>query len=139
MTTSQRGFSCVEVLLSVVLLAVLLVPALEALQTGITGTQTAAQLARHQALRAKMELVLSKPFADLYAQTYLPGANTADWVSPSLSDPSGTPNRRNVVLYRYDATTHALSAADTGLIYVAVHYEGQGADAGLNTLVGRWW
>ncbi|HYE86252.1 MAG TPA: hypothetical protein VEA16_07845, partial [Vicinamibacterales bacterium] len=107
--------------------------------TGITGTQSAAQLARHQALRDKMELVLSKPFADLYAQTYLPGANTAGWVSASLSDPAGAPNRRNVVLHRYDASTRALSGADTGLLYVAVFYEGQGTDAALNTLVGRWW
>ena len=138
-TSAQRGFSYVEILLSVVLLAMLLVPALEALQTGITGTQSAAQLARHQALRDKMELVLSKPFADLYAQTYLPGANTGDWVSASLSDPAGAPNQRNVVLYRYDATTRALSSADTGLLYVAVFYQGQSGDAGLSTLVGRWW
>lgn len=139
MTSGQRGFSYVEILLSVVLLALLLVPALEALQTGITGTQSAPLLARNLALRDKMELVLSKPFADLYAQTYLPGANTVGWISTSLSDPTGTPNRRNVVLYRYDAASGALSSADTGLLYVAVYYEGQGAGAMLSTLLGRWW
>jgi hypothetical protein len=86
-----------------------------------------------------MEQVLAKPFSELYSQTYLPGGNTTSSVSASLSDPSGTPNQRSVVLYRYDASTAALSAADTGLVYVSVYYEAEGAAKGLNTLVGRWW
>lgn len=136
---AQRGFSYVEVLLSVVLLAVLLVPALEALQTAVAGNQNAALVGRHLALQDKMERVLSRPFADLYAQTYAPGGNTTTSVSASLSDPVGTPARRNVVLYRYDASSAAPSAADTGLLFVGVHYETEPADRALTTLVGRWW
>ena len=96
-------------------------------------------VARQLALRDKMERVLARPFADLYAQTYAPGGNTTTSVSASLSDAAGTPDRRNVVLYRYDASSSALSAADTGLVYVAVYYEAEGASLGLTTLVGRWW
>ena len=136
---AQRGFSYVEVLLSVVLLAVLLVPALESLQSAIAGNANAALVGRHLALQDKMERVLSRPFADLYTQTYAPGGNTTTSVSASLSDAAGTPQRRNVVLYRYDASAKALSAADTGLVFVAVYYENEPADRALTTLVGRWW
>ena len=136
---AQRGFSYVEILLSVVLLAVLLVPALEALQTAVAGNQNAALVSRHLALQDKMERVLSRPFADLYTQTYAPGGNTTTSVSASLSDAVGTPARRNVVLYRYDASAAALSAADTGLVFIAVYYENEPADRALTTLVGRWW
>jgi type II secretory pathway component PulJ len=136
---AQRGFSYVEVLLSVVLLAVLLVPALESLQSAIAGNANAAVIRRHLALQDKMERVLSRPFADLYTQTYAPGGNTTTSVSASLSDPVGAPQRRNVVLYRYDASAAAPSAADTGLLFVAVYYENEPADRTLTTLVGRWW
>jgi type II secretory pathway pseudopilin PulG len=134
-----HGFSYLEILLSVILLFVLLVPALEALQSGIAGGQNAPVAARQLALRDKMEQVLAKPFADLYSQTYVPGANTTSSVSASLSDPTGAPDRRNVVLYRYDATTAALSANDTGLLFVGAYYEAEGASRALSTLVGRWW
>jgi type II secretory pathway component PulJ len=136
---AQRGFSYVEILLSVVLLAVLLVPALEALQSAIAGNANAALVSRHLALQDKMERVLSRPFAELYTQSYAPGGNTTTSVSASLSDPAGTPERRNVVLYRYDASAKALSAADTGLVFIAVYYENEPADRALTTLVGRWW
>jgi type II secretory pathway component PulJ len=135
---AQRGFSYVEILLSVVLLAVLLVPALEALQSAIAGNANAALVSRHLALQDKMERVLSRPFADLYRETYS-GGNTTTSVSASLSDSVGTPERRNVVLYRYDASAKALSAADTGLVFIAVYYENEPADRALTTLVGRWW
>ena len=134
----QRGFSYVEILLSVVLLGLLLVPALEALQSAIAGDRSAALVGRHLALQDKMERVLARPYADLYAQTYAAGGNTTS-VSATLSDPVGAPARRNVVLYRYDASAAALSAADTGLLYVAVYYETEGPGSALAMLVGRWW
>lgn len=136
--SAERGFSYAEVLLSVVLLAVLLVPALQALQSGIAGGSSPAAAARQAMLRAKMEEVLAKPFYDLYAQTYAGGGNTVTSVSAALSDAAG-PNRRVVVLYRYDAAAKALSANDTGLVFVSVYYEADGGAQALNTLAGRWW
>src|SRR6266851_9705847 len=93
----ERGFSYVEILLSVVLLTVLLVPALQALQSSVAGGQSPSLAARQLTLRDKMEQMLAKPFADLYAKTYLEGNATS--ASASLSDPAGAPGRRMVVLY----------------------------------------
>lgn len=135
----QRGFSYVEVLLAMILLVVLLVPAMEALQAGVANNQGGAVLARELKLREKMESVLAKPFATLYAESYAPGGNTSTSISASLSDPVGAADRRNVVLYRYDAASDALSGADTGVLYVKVYYEIDGSANALSTLVGRWW
>ena len=136
----QRGFSYAEVLLSVVLLAILLVPALQALNTGIAGSAGATGLSQRQlSLRSKMEEVLSTPFSQLYAQTYLGGGNTTTSVSTSFSDASGALDRRVVVFYRFDAATNALSTNDTGLLYVNIYYEAEGSANSLNTLAGRWW
>lgn len=135
----QTGFSYVEVLLSAVLLTVLLVPALQALQTGITGSDTSSAASRQLRLRAKLEEVLARPFAKLYAETYLAGGNTTGSVSAAFSDAVGQTERRVVVLYRYDASTNALSGSDTGLLFVSVHYEADGSAGALSTLAGRWW
>lgn len=133
----ERGFSYVEVLLSMILLAVLLVPALESLQTGIIGSQAAAITTQQLALRDKMERVAARPFYDLYAMTYQPGGNNAG-INAALSDPAGTPNRRAVALYRYDPAAATLTNNDTGVVAISVYYESQPGIA-LNTLVGRWW
>ena len=135
----QCGLSYVEVLLSVVLLAILLVPALQALQSGIAGGQSSSLAARQLTLRAKMEEVVAKPFYDLYKETYLAGGNTTTSVSAAFSDAAGAANRRVVVLYRYDASAKAISSNDTGLVFVSVYYEADGSANALNTLAGRWW
>ena len=127
-----------EVLLSVVLLAVLLVPALQALQSGIRDGATPSMAARPPLLRAKMEEVLSNPFPELYAATYVAGGNTTG-VNATFSDAAGATDRRVVVLYRYDVSTKALSASDTGLLYVSVYYSADGSANALTTLAGRWW
>jgi Tfp pilus assembly protein PilV len=134
----QHGFSYVEVLLSVILLAVLLVPALQALQSGIRDGATPSMAARPPLLRAKMEEVLSNPFPELYAETYVGGGNTTG-INATFSDAVGATDRRVVVLYRYDVSTRALSAGDTGLLYVSVYYAAESTANALNTLAGRWW
>ena len=135
---AARGFSYVEILVSVLLLAILLVPALDSLSSAIRGGDS--QLAARQLdLRNKMEETLSKPFGALYAQTYLSGANTTTSVSTTFSDAAGVADRRVVVLYRFDAATKALSSNDTGLLFVSAYYETDGSARALNTLTGRWW
>lgn len=129
------GFSYIEVLVAVGLLTVALVPAMNALQSGITGsTQHATNAADQHRLRAKLEEVLAKPFSSLYALTYASGGNSAATAHAALSDPVG-PQRRLVYLYR--STGSALSSADTGLLHIAVAHENGGAT--LETLRGRWW
>lgn len=136
--SAQSGFSYAEVLLSVVLLGILLVPALQALNTAISGS-TGNLSARQLALRSKTEEVLSRPFSALDAETQPPGTNTTTSVSATFSDAAGATDRRVVVLYRYDAATNALSPTDKGLLYVSVYYEADGSAHALNTLAGRWW
>ncbi len=136
---TQHGFAYVEVLLSAVLLAVLLVPALQALQSGIRDVATPSMAARPPLLRAKMEEVLSNPFPVLYAATYVAGSNTTG-ANATFSETSGpAADQRTVVLYRYDVSTKALSAGDTGLLYVSVYYTADGSANALTTLAGRWW
>ena len=136
---AAEGFSYAEVLLSVVLLGVLLVPALEALQTAIAGTPSAAFAAGRLGLQSKMEEVLATPFTRLYRETYAPGGNTTTSVSTTFSDAAGMAGRRIVVIYRYDFSTRDLSSDDTGLALISVYYEAEGATNALNTLLGRWW
>ena len=133
------GFSYVEILLSIVLVGVLLVPALEALGTAITGTPATATGASSAALQSKMEQVVAAPFSKLYAETYVAGGNTSTSASAAFSDAVGAPGRRVVVIYRYDALLRTLAIADTGLVLVSVYYEAEGPGGALNTLVGRWW
>jgi len=136
--SNQRGFSYAEVLLSVILLAILLVPAMQALNSAISGGSSGVT-AKQLNLRNKMEEVLSKTYNKLYAETSLTGGNTTTSVSANYSDAAGATDRRVVVLYRYNTTTNALSATDTGVLYVRVYYEAEGSANALNTLVGRWW
>lgn len=134
-----RGFSYVEILLSVALLAVLLVPALEAMQTAVSGTPAEAAMPGSLALQSKMEEVLAAPFSKLYQETYVGGGNTAASVSTLFSDAAGAAQRRVVTIYRYDPSLRALSTGDTGIAFVSVYYETAGAASGLATLKGRWW
>ncbi len=135
---ARSGYAYVEVLLSVVLLGILLVPALQALQSGVAGSSSA--IATQQVgLRAKMEEVLAKPFYDLYKETYAAGGNTTSAVSTTFSDAAGSANRRVVVLYRFDTGSNGLSNNDTGLLYVQVYYESDGSANALSTLIGQWW
>jgi Tfp pilus assembly protein PilV len=130
----QRGFAYVEALVAVVLVAMALVPALDALESASLNSQALADAGSRDAqLRAKMEEVLSKPFATLNAETYVAGANTTTAVSAALSDAAG-PTRRIVIVYRWDGT--ALTAGDVGLVRVRVAWESGGL--GLEVLRSKW-
>lgn len=135
----QRGLSYIEVLVATVLVVVALVPAMDALRGGVTGSQVhQTETEKAQRLQSKMEEVLAKPFGSLYAQTYPPTPsaelNQSTVTNTVLSDPAGAAGRRLVVLYRYDGT--ARTDADSGLLRIKVAFEGGGAS--LETLKGRW-
>jgi Tfp pilus assembly protein FimT len=136
----RRGFAYVEVLLAMVLITILLVPSLEALTAGIRGS-TVQTAVRHLLLRSKMEEVLSQPFGDLYDETYKNGGNTTTSVSTIYSDAAGASNRRMVVFYRYSHSSNNRSTNDTGLLFIKVYYEADGAgqNTALHTLAGKWW
>jgi hypothetical protein len=131
----HRGVAYVEVIVALALVVTALVPALEALQSGVRGnTMLAGIAARDALLRTKMEEVLARPFDALNAETYLSGGNTTSSVSAALSDAAGA-ERRIVILYRTDGS--AVSSADTGLLRIRVAYEAGGI--ALETLKAKWW
>ncbi|MCP4407745.1 MAG: type II secretion system protein [Gammaproteobacteria bacterium] len=98
--TGHRGFSYIEVLVATVLIAIALVPAMEALQPGLQGSGLLKTHAEsHLALVGKLEEVLAEPFDDLDAAATAAGVHTN---STSYSDAPGPPIQRNVFLWRYD-------------------------------------
>jgi hypothetical protein len=107
----------VEVLLATALLALALVPALEALEIGVRGGGVnEAEVALHYRALGALEEVLAQPFSDLEAEAIAAGG-----AASAYSDPSGTPNRRLVYLSGYDADGD--SAPDPGLLRVRVEIE----------------
>ena len=122
----ERGFSYAEVLVAITLVAVTLIPTLEALQTGIQGAgiHESHTVNQHQ-LFAKMEEVLAEPIEALDAAAQAAGnASTPT----NYSDTAGTPNRRLVFLSRYDgdnadADDDPFTDVDDGFIWVRVEIE----------------
>ena len=73
----MTGFSYVEVLVATVLIAIALVPAIEALAPGVQGAGIhRSQAGRHYHLAGKLEEVLAQPF------------NALDDEAQTVSDPS---------------------------------------------------
>ena len=133
-TARANGLAYLEVMVALVLVAMALVPALNALQIDTRGAPAlVAVAARDALLREKMEEVLAKPFDTINAETFLAGGNTTTSISTALSDAAG-PDRRIVILYRTDGT--AVSASDTGLVRVRVAFEAGGT--ALETLKSKW-
>ncbi len=120
----RAGLSYVEVLVATFLVAVALVPALEALEIGVTGSGIhERELVRHYHLVAKLEEVLALPFGDLEAE-----AQAAAGAPTAYSDGAGAPDRRLVYLTGYDADDadgdgDPLTGADPGILLVGVEIE----------------
>ena len=82
-----------------VLLAIVLVPAIGALQTGIIGTHVHSDVASsHYRLTTRLEELMSYPFADLSDAAIAAGDSSTP---SSFSEPSG-PGRLIVYLSLYD-------------------------------------
>ncbi len=130
----ERGISYIEVLVAVVILAVALAPALDALVGGLTGSATHRDYTiAEQRLRTRMEDVLAREFAALDAAAMAAGNNPGATIA-AYSDAAGTSGRLLVTIYRYDGT--AATATDKGLLWVKVWIEGSAL--ALDTLRGRW-
>ena len=115
-----RGFSYVEVLVTMVIIGVLLVPGLEALHAGLGAQGKVAEVGSDDALLAsRMESVLAMPLS-----TLAPLAGSA--TSPSsLSDAVGSSPRRLVYISRYDASNsdgdgNPFTGGDGSLLWIAV-------------------
>ena len=123
----ETGFSYVEVLVAVVILVIALVPAVDALQTGLLGADVHEDhVVVHYRLLGKFEAVLAEPHEPLDAEALVVGSPD---VATSFSDPAATENRRVVFLARYDGDNadgdgDPFTGGDQGLLWVKVEIEG---------------
>ena len=124
----MAGFSYTEVLVATFILAISLVPAIEALQTGVQGSVFhAAKANQHYRLTGRLEEVLAQPFSELEQAADTAGGPGV--IVDSFSDASGTERRRLVYLARYDADNadaddDPFTGTDHGLLWVRVQIEG---------------
>jgi len=117
-----------EVLIATLLIMIVLVPALDAMQSGIQGSGIHKQLARNQyRMISKLEQTLALPFAELLAQADLV-VDPKILIPAPYSDPAGIASRRLVFLARYDGDDadgdkDPFTGTDAGLLWVRVTIE----------------
>ena len=117
-----------ELLVATLLIAIMLVPALDAMQSGIQGSAIHTQLAQNQyRMISKMEQTLALPFSELLQQADLVADSTLLIPEP-YSDTAGTESRRLVYLARFDgdntdADDDPFTGTDAGLLWVRVTIE----------------
>jgi len=122
-----HGFSYVEVLVAVILIALTLVPAISAVFGGIQGGDIHEQSAQnHYRITGRLEEVLARPFDELQAEADAAGGPGV--IVPAYSDITGTAQRRLVYLARYDgdnadADGDPYTGVDDGLLWVRVQIE----------------
>ena len=133
----QRGLMYIEVLVAVLVLAICLPAALNALTSAARAAAVERQtVARRYRLNGLMEQMLATPHATLDAAGIAAGGSA---VATSLSDPGGTIERRLVFIARYDADNadadgNRFTGGDAGLLWIRVSIEGQ-AGAAVETLI----
>ena len=123
----QSGFTYMELLIATLLITIMLVPALDAMHSGIQGSGIHTQLAQNQyRMISKMEQTLALPFSDLEEKA----DQVADPTIPVLaySDGGGIKFRRLVYLARYDgdnadADANPFTGTDEGLLWLRVTIE----------------
>ena len=128
MKQRQAGFSYMELLIATLLIAIMLVPALDAMQSGIQGSGVHTQLAQNQyRMISKMEQTLALPFSELLQRADAV-ADPKILIPPPFSDAAGTESRRLVFLARYDGDDadgdkDPFTGTDAGLLWLRVTIE----------------
>ena len=123
----QSGISYIEVLIAAALIAVTLVPMMDAVRTASVSAgvhEVAAVQNLH--LIATLEDVLAEPFSSLEAAATAAGSEST---LTSYSDLAGSGNRRLVFLSLYDGDNadtdnDPFTGTDQGLMWVRVEIEG---------------
>ncbi len=106
----SNGFSYIEVLIAMFILAIAIAPAMQAIQSGIQGAGIHAALIRqHYALIKRMEEVQADSFGDLLSAAQTVGNNTTP---SSYSDAAGQTERILVFLALYDADADPFTLID---------------------------
>jgi len=132
--TRMAGFFYIEVLVAVALIALALVPAMDALIPGIAGSAIhEARAEDHYQLTGKLEQVLAEPVANLDIAAAAAGnPATPTSYSDDVATSAGRRIKRNVFLSRYDgdnadADNNPFTGTDEGLLWVRVTIAGSGA------------
>ena len=143
----QHGFSYLEALIATFLVAIALVPAMDALKSGLVSVDVHQELtAEHYARFEKMAELQATPFTNLLAAAKNAANNT---IPSSYSDAAGANNRNLVYLALYDGDADPFTVTDvnadgdndpyTGntanLLWVKVMTEG--SVQSLETLISR--
>jgi type II secretory pathway pseudopilin PulG len=122
----NTGFSYVEVLVAVVIVAATIGPGLDALRAGMLGTRMHLTLTEEQShISSRLEEVLAMPFEALDTEAQA----VADPSIPTIfSDAPGTDRRRLIYLARYDsdnadADGNRFTGGEAGLLWVRVELE----------------
>ncbi|MDH3274232.1 MAG: hypothetical protein OEM99_06780 [Gammaproteobacteria bacterium] len=123
----QSGISYVEVLIAAALIAVSLVPMMDAVRTASVSAGVHEDAAvQNMHLIAKLEEVLAEPFSALEAAATAAGSEATP---SSYSDLPASTNRRLVFLSLYDgddadADNDSFTGTDQYLMWVRVEIEG---------------
>lgn len=124
---TEAGLTLVEVLVSLALVAVVLVPAIQALQTGVTGAAVHGYVSTsHYRLTSRLEELLAEPFGNLSDAAIAAGTPT---VASAYSEPAGPTGRLLVYLSFYDgdnadADGDPFTGTDPDLLWIRVDIEG---------------
>jgi len=124
--TFQLGLTLVEVLVSMVLLSILLIPAIQAIQTGVSGADVHADVTTsHYRIASRLEEILTEPFTDLVDAATAAGSPTT---ASSYSEAAGPPSRLLVYLSLYDgdnadADNDVFTGTEADLLWVRVEIE----------------
>jgi len=124
---TERGLTLVEVLVSMVLLGILLIPAMQAMQTGILGSVIHRELTSTQfRLSSRLEELLAEPFSNLADAATAAGSSN---VASTYSEAAGVPGRLLVYLAFYDgdnadADNDPFTGGETDLVWMRVEAEG---------------
>lgn len=109
-TDKQYGFSYIEVMVAMFILAITIAPAMEAIQSGIQGANIHQDLIRqHYALIKRMEEALAQPYENLLSSAQIAGNSTT---ASSYSDPAPQAERILVFLALYDADANPFVLTD---------------------------
>jgi len=137
-TARQSGLSYIEVLVATLLIAVALVPMMEALGPGLQGSEIHRDRAEvHFVLTGKLEQVLAESFEDLDAEATVAGNYN---IATAYSDLAASVPHE-VFIWRYDVDNadnddDEFTGGEDDILWVRVATADSSAD--LQTLVSRY-
>lgn len=137
--SKSSGFSYLEVLVATILIAIMLVPALDALKPGLEGSALHRQrVLEHYALFGKMEEIKTEAFASLDTAATTAGAATT---STGYSDVTPGGITRDVFIWRYDVDDadgdgDVFTGGEADLLWISVSLVG--GSQSLQTLHSRY-